>query len=115
MRHGKPYHAVARVVATTFALVKGDLKLMTGALLYWLAFLGTAIFTACYIFAIWWCGNAGRRLSPEQPDVWCQATAGQMFAVGLFTLVLVLALYGHWRDEKNAAHRVPGHSVDSAS
>jgi hypothetical protein len=95
--------AVAQVVATTFAFVKGDLKVIAGAFRHWIALSGTFVFTGFYVFAIIWCGCEGNRLSPERPDVWCHTTEGRVLAVVLFTVILVLTLCGHWRDEIRAA------------
>jgi hypothetical protein len=92
--------AIAQVLATTFALVKTELKPLTGALAHWIAFLTTLLFTGFYIYAIVWCEIEGTSISSERHDIWRRVTQGRIIAVGIFTLVLFMALLGHWRDER---------------
>jgi hypothetical protein len=91
--------AIAQVLATTFALAKHELKALKGVPAHWAAFLTTLLFTGFYIGAIVWCGCEGRHLNPTQYDIWTKTMAGRVGAVILFTLVLVLTLVGHRRDE----------------
>jgi hypothetical protein len=107
--------AAAQTLATTFAVAKGDLKVLRGTLGHGIAFSGTFIFTAFYVVAIMWCGSEGSSLShDEQRAVWCHATEGRLLAVVLFALVLILALCGHWRDEMRAANPARKHEMRAA-
>jgi uncharacterized membrane protein (DUF485 family) len=54
---------------------------------HWLAFIGTVVFTTCYIVAIMYCGNEGQFLDGTNANLWQQVTRGRVFAVILFALV----------------------------
>jgi uncharacterized membrane protein YidH (DUF202 family) len=97
--------AIAQVLATTFALVKGELPPLTGTSAHGAAFILTTGFTVAYIWAIRWCEREWRqleaaKLATGQEAIWHSATQGRIFAVVLFTLVLLLALLGHWHGER---------------
>lgn len=92
--------AVAQVLATSFGIAKKELKAIKGTVAHCLALAGTLAFTAFYIGAIWWCGWKGLELDGGRADIWLRVTEGRIATVVLFTLVLLLALLGHWRDER---------------
>jgi uncharacterized membrane protein (DUF441 family) len=92
--------AVAQVIATSFAIGKTELKLLAGPLAHWLAFAATVVFTALYVISISWCGDEGMNLDKVQPYIWHRITQCRIITVLIFTVVLIGALLGHWRSEK---------------
>jgi hypothetical protein len=93
--------AVLQTLATTFALVKGELSVLEGLTAHWSAFAVTIIFSALYFTAIIWCWDVGSSLDkPENLHIWNDATIGRVGSVFIFTVVMWIALLGHWRDEQ---------------
>jgi hypothetical protein len=100
--------AILQTLATTFALVKGDLNVLKGLKAHRYVFIGTVIFLLLYLAAIFWCGYVGSSLDkPEDLRVWNYVTVGRLCSVLIFTLVMWVALLGHWRDEKKGPTPAP--------
>jgi len=67
---------------------------------------GTLIFTTFYLVVIIWCYIEGKRLGPKHPLIWRMVNRGRIGAVILFTLALLVTLYGHRNEEIKAEVRV---------
>jgi len=92
--------AIAQVVATSFAIARKEWPVLKGMLAHCLALAGTLTFTTFYITAIYWCDLVGSEHSSIPPEIWRRVTQGRTIAVLLFTVVLLVALVGHWRDDR---------------
>ena len=91
---------VVQTLATTFAIAKRELKGFKGPTPHRFAFAGAVVFTLFYVIAILWCGRIGSLLDKAgNSQVWTVVTFGRVSSILLFTLVMLGALYGHWRDE----------------
>jgi hypothetical protein len=91
--------AIVQTLATTFTVLKGELKVLKGLTAHWLAVAGTIFFLLCYVAAIWWCGDVGSSLDAGHSHVWRVVTFGRIVGVILFTAVALVVIWGHRRDE----------------
>ena len=108
--------AVAQSIATTFTVAKGDLKTLKDAGPHLGAIIATLIFTTFYIIAILWCRkNGSSRDSTDNSSLWHAATVGRVFAVILFTLVILVTFGGHWYDESKAKNAQTQASVTATN
>jgi hypothetical protein len=98
--------AVAQVLATTFAMANHQMAMLSGQQAHWAAAGGTLIFTTFYLVVIIWCYIEGKRLSPKHPLIWRMVNRGRIGAVILFTLALLVTLYGHRNEEIKAEVRL---------
>jgi hypothetical protein len=93
--------AVLQTLATIFALIKtGEIDALKGAPAHLWAFAATLIFTVLYVGAIIWCRCAAA--PPERTKkahVWNVTTFGRASIVLIFTCIMCVALWGHWRNE----------------
>ena len=96
--------AIAQSLGTTFALAKFELKALTGSVAHWVAFVFTLILTGFYIKAIFLCANMATEHSAFGSQIW-QVTYVREGAIILFTLVMLFALLGHARFERDEARR----------
>jgi len=93
--------AILQTLATTVALVKGDLNVLKGLNAHRYVFGGTIVFLVLYFAAIIWCGYVGSSLDkPEDLRVWNYVTVGRLCSVLIFTLVMWVALLGHLAGRK---------------
>jgi len=99
--------AVVQSLATAFALVKGELNVLRGWTAHCSMFAATSFFFVCYLIAIFWCGYVGASLDKSSEDMcaWWYATGGRAFSIFLFTAVVVVAVWGHWQDDKKRLAR----------
>ena len=99
--------AVLQTLATIFALIKkgGEIDALKGAPAHLWAFVATFIFTVLYVGAIIWC-----RYAASPPDgtnnayVWNVTTFGRVSIVLIFTGIMCVALWGHWRSVWDPEH-----------
>jgi len=92
--------AVAQVLATTFALAKGEIKALKGPMAHWLALGSTLLFASMYLTAIIWCGYKTIDIEPDRHGILLRVAWGRAVAVITVNLALLLALYGHRRGEQ---------------
>ena len=97
---------VLQSLAMTFALTKSDeLRLLNTEAGHWCAFGGTVVFTALYIIAIIWCRIAASSNGDDAnlAYIWKVTTSGRVAIVLAFTLIMCVALWGHWLANKPIA------------
>lgn len=91
---------VLQPLATTFALIKGELRALKGVAAHRVVFIATILFTLLYVGAIIWCWVIGSSLDDANNSrIWNLTTIGRVSIVLIFALVLCTALWGHRRDE----------------
>lgn len=91
--------AIAQGLAFAFALAKREIRLLSKVLDHIIAYAGTLFFTALYVVAIICCERAGVRhpMEADTRQIWHSVMGAQLWAVGLFTALVLLALTGHLR------------------
>jgi ABC-type branched-subunit amino acid transport system permease subunit len=95
--------AIAQTLVTTFAIAKGEWLLLKGAGAHIGAALGALVFTVFYEIAIFWCEINGSKDPGIPQQIWRRVTQGRMFAVALFTILLLVTILGHRRAETLAS------------
>lgn len=96
--------AVAHALTMSYAIAKHEMVSLKDNTAHAVALVLSLIFTFLYVGAIWWCYKTGIELYPKNSSVWYSVTLGRILTVGVFTLVMLLALFGHWRALKDPAH-----------
>jgi hypothetical protein len=102
--------AVVQTLATTLALIKGELNVLKGRAAQHYMFAATIFFFVCYLTAIFWCGHVGASLDKSSEDLyaWKYATIGRVCGVLIFAVLVSVAVWGRWHDEKKRLVR-PNH------